>query len=152
MSWPQIREQLAAILAAVEGAGVIHQYQRWSGTWEKFLDLYKFDGAINGGSISRTKKEEASGEEDDSSSHQLVRHHIAIRYYRGLQDSSGSEIANDAFIDAVCAAVRAAYRLNGTCYHNSALQVPVSEPRMFGGVLCHYAEMTLFAEEWQAWA
>lgn len=148
MSWPQIREQAAAILSGVEGAGVVHQYQRWAGTWEKFLDLYKTDGAINGGCITRIRIEEP----EDTTSHNRTRHFIMIRYFRGLKDDAASEIENDVFIDAVRAEFKTKYKLNDTCYNSTPLQVPVSEPRMFGGVLCHYTEMTLIAEEIEAWS
>lgn len=85
MSWPDIREQVAAIFAGVDGAGVVHPYQRHAATWEKFLSHFKDpeSGRIQGACISRVKIEEP----EDTDSHNRTRHFVRIRYYRGLRDS-----------------------------------------------------------------
>lgn len=58
----------------------------------------------------------------------------------------------DAFIDAERAVFKTNYRLNNTAYNTTPLQVPISEPRMFGNVLCHFVELTMIAEEIEAWS
>ena len=42
MSEKAINDRIAAILGAVEGIGVVHQYQRLAATWDKFIDLFRY--------------------------------------------------------------------------------------------------------------
>ena len=149
MSEPVILEQIQVILGAVSGVGVVHDYERWADTWEKFLEHFKTgDGKINGWTISRFKLDEIC----ESSSHDLTVHHYRIRGHYGLNDAEASERTFQGIVDAVVAAFRANYRLNDTAHNTTPLAATVIENRTFGGVLCHYCELVFKAEEWNAWS
>jgi len=144
MSLTDIREQIKSILAGIDGIGAVHDYERWSKDWNKFLDHYKSpDGRINGWSITRDR----TSEECDTSSHHTRIHHFTIRGFYGLKDSEASELTFQGLIEDICEAFRSKYQLNETVNDNSPIQVEAVEPRMFGGVLCHFCELSLTAEE-----
>lgn len=153
MSYPLIREQTAAILAAVSGMGIVHQYQRLSTEWGKFLNLFKDSGGkINGAVITRS----GVSERQAGVGQKQTAHIMTIRFYCGLNDADASETAFQALIDAARADFAANKTLNGTCdtTHSGwalggplGLNVRVIDNRMFGSVLCHFAEADLAALE-----
>lgn len=159
MSLRNIREQIAVILSAVDGVGVVHQYERLATDWKKFLDLYKDpNGKINGWSITRqrTSAQLLSWDEDT-----IQTHHFVIRGIYGLQDEAGSELVFQDMIEAITEAFRTNDDLNGTCLNTtptsgvpggatesiSGIQAEVVEQKNIGGVLCHYCELHLVVQE-----
>lgn len=144
MPYPEILEQVLAITSGVEGAGVGHRYQRWAETYEQFLDLFKdAAGRINGFCITRDR----AGEKTVTTSHNERIHRIRMRFYRGLNDADASELDFQQYIDDTCTAFRSKRTLNGAAADTTPVQVEVIDNRMFGGVLCHFAELVLAAEE-----
>jgi len=141
-----IRGQIAIILAGVSGMGVVHEYQRWAATWEKFLDHFKdADNKINGCCISRAatpafRKTMPTIERE---------HKYMIRCYYGLNDAAGSELIFQALVEGIQNEFDSGsnYSLGGYVLNSGPLQVRIIEPRMFGGVLCHFAELELPATE-----
>lgn len=119
--------------------GPVHDYERWSAEWKKFLDHFKAsDGKIHGWTITREKTTESFipglGAER--------RHTMVLRGYYALQDSVGSEKNFQDLIEVICTVFRGETTLNGTVEQVEApLQVDLVEPRMFGAVLCHYCEL-----------
>jgi hypothetical protein len=150
MSESAIRTQIKTILEGVTGIGVVHDYERWSNDWATFLTLFKHvaGSRINGWIITRFKVDE----EEETTSHEPSIHHYKIKGMYSLDDSAASEKAFNLLIEAIRAAFRANYQLNGTATNTTPVKVPVIENRVFGSVLCHYCEMTLTAEEYDAWA
>ena len=153
MNLPAIREQIKVILAGVAGIGVIHDYERWATDWNKFLDHYKdAGGRINGWTITRDATPERWLTNID---YERV-FEMVIRGYYGLQDAAASEILFQDLIESICDEFRGNDTLNGTCETTcpefggmtgkSGIQVIIVEPRMFGGVLCHYCELRLGAQ------
>lgn len=150
MSEAAIREQMAVILGAVEGIGVVHQYQRWAATWEKFLDLFKDpDGVINGWCITRTSTTEHW---ITNIKYERVLEFV-IRGYYGVNDAKASEISFQQIIEDICEAFRCNDTLNGTCETiapqfgplngMAGVQVRIVDARFFGGVLCHFCELAI---------
>lgn len=121
--------------------GAVHTYERWAAEWKKFLDLFKdpTTGKINGWTITREKMSQAfipgPGVER--------RHTFVIRGYFGLKDADGTEETFDALVEAIVDIFLPYTTLNGKVEQVEApLQVDIAnEPRMFGGVLCHYCEL-----------
>ncbi len=147
----EIREQIAVILSAVDGVGVVHQYERLATDWKKFLDLYKDPhGKINGWSITRQKTPQKMLTFDQDVTREYL---FIIRGIYGLQDEAASELVFQDTIEAICEAFRNNDDLNGTCSTTtsnqdiSGIQVEVAENRSIGGVLCHYCELHLYAQE-----
>jgi len=155
MSMADVREQIRVILAGVSGIGIIHDYRRWSGDWSRFLDLFKdANGKLNGWMISREKTPETVMSQGGRNTRT---HHFKIYGIYGLKDSDGSELIFQDLVEAVCTAFRSKDTLNGTVWSCTpaenapegvaGIQVDLVEPRMFGNVLCHYAELSLYAQE-----
>jgi len=156
MSYPLIRAQAAAILGAVSGIGVVHEYQRMAATWEKFLDLFKdSNNKINGCVITRTSRVNRQitlGQKE-------IAHIMALRFYMGLNDADETETTFQALVDAAVDTFQDNdyETLNDTCLTthpdwgpmNGAvgLQADIIDTRMFGSVLCHFAECKLCALE-----
>lgn len=149
MRLTSIREQIKAILEGVSGIGVVHDYQRWSATWEKFLDHFKDpDGKINGWVFTREKTPATC----ESATHESRVHSFKIRGYYGLKDEDATELTFQDLIENISAAFRAKRTLNSTAEDSGPFQVDLVEPRLFGSVLCHYCELTLEVEEFENWS
>jgi hypothetical protein len=156
----EIREQIAAILAAVEGVGVVHQYQRWSSEWKKLLDLFKHtdgDGVqrINGQMITRyatSQRKVTLGEKERA-------HIFLIRGVYSLKDEEATEHEYQAILERAVNAFdeEENVTLKDTCLttipdwgpmaDSAGLQIMLVEPRLFGSVLCHYSECRICAIE-----
>jgi hypothetical protein len=71
----------------------------------------------------------------------------------GLQDDAATDKTFQVLIDAVCDELRAAangatwYYMDGDNPENAPAQVEVIEPRIFGSVLCHCAQIALAVTE-----
>lgn len=132
-------------MAAVDGMGVVHEYVRFSTTWEAFLDHFKdADGKINGCVITRVATPSAYGPRN----RQEREHQFLIRFYYGLKDDTATELDFQELIEAACTALSADGDLGGWTHAAGPPQVKVVEPRLFGKVLCHYGEIELpVAEE-----
>ena len=158
MGMADVRERIAAILAAVEGVGNVHQYQRWSTDLNKFRELFKYQDSqgnesINGWIITRRS---TAKREFTSSQVQKV-HLFEIRGYLGMQDSGATELAFQDLLDDIETAFDADYTLSGACETTTpewgpgsglaGLQIVDVDLRMFGGVLCHFAQCRLGVQE-----
>jgi hypothetical protein len=152
MSLADIREQIKAILAGVSGIGVVHDYERLANDWNKIIDRYKdTDGRINGCAFAREKwqeRQQTIGETE-------IAHIFAVRRLMALEDKNATGIIFDDHLEDLRAAFRVNKTLNGTCLTIDpdwgpmdgavGIQCDTIEPRMFGGVLCHFAELRLCA-------
>jgi len=156
MSVANIRTQIKIILESVAGIGVVHDYERWAVDWAKALQLFKPSNQdkINGWMITRTKTQEWV----DTFNRNFSLHHFLIRGVYSLDDAGASEKIFQDLIEAVRDKFRTNYNLNGSCesiypdtgppYEGRAgVQVDLIEVRTFGGVLCHYCELSLYAKE-----
>lgn len=74
-------------------------------------------------------------------------HTIVIRGYRGLSVANGSEATFQQQLDDVVNTVNRDETLGGNCETHNCLQLPQQKPMMYGNVLCHFAEMSLVAQE-----
>jgi hypothetical protein len=146
------RDLLADIvpkLKAVPGTGIVHDYERQAADLGKFIALFKdpASGQIRGWEITRRAvPEHRRGA--------TFRHHqFRLNGYLGLRDADATSIELQELADAVCAAFRTAgpgptwVYGNGDDPEASPCQVERIDDRMFGGVLCHCAEIALSVTE-----
>lgn len=144
MSLTDIREQIALTLSNVDGIGVVHQYQRWVSTWEKLLDLFQdAEGRINACMITRQK----TAAERQTMPLVNREHTFIIKWVYGLKDSAASELVFQDLLEAAQDQFENEYSLGGFVLNSGPLQINIVENRMFGKVLCHYAETELPATE-----
>ena len=153
MSMPAIRTQIKTILEGVTGIGVVHDYERWAKDWSQFLTFFKSGSVINGWTVTRTRTEERAlcGNQNEQV------HVFVIRGYYAVDDSAATEKTFQDLIETIRTTFRTNYTLNGACETTnpewgsmagkSGIQADVIEPRMFFGVLCHYCELSLGAQE-----
>jgi len=147
MAEPDIVEQIKAVLSGVSGMGVVHGYQRLATSWGKVLDLFKDDEEkINACCISRSgifTRQATVGEAE-------LAYLFSVRFYMGLKDGTATERVFQALLDDVVDALIINDTLNGACETThpdwgpmsgaAGLQVETIDHRMFGNVLCHFAE------------
>jgi hypothetical protein len=152
MSVPAIREQINVILSGVPGIGVLHDRERFANEWGKFLNLFKdADGRINGCMFSRESRRRVQttmGETEKA-------HVFVVRRFLAVKDSDETGIIFDDHLEVLADAFDGDDNetLNGTCRTINpdwgpmegaiGLQIEISELRMVGTVLCHYAECKL---------
>lgn len=150
MTLPEIREQIKTVLAGVPGIGVVHDHERFVNDWNKFLALFQDSaGYINGVMFHREKqanRQETHGEVDQANV-------FLIRRFMGMQDGRDTGIIFDDHLDAMLDALLEPDELNagtittapdwGPMAGAVGAQLEVSDVRMFGNVLCHYAELRL---------
>ncbi len=145
MSETTIRQQIFTILSAVAGVGMVYDYERWSNDWGQFIALFKDPAtdSILGWEISRAgvQGNNISNIEEDAT------HTYLLRGYMSVQDAAATEKTFNTLVETVRAAFRGNHTLNGACYDAGPASATVIDTRMFGGVLCHYAEIRLPVNE-----
>ena len=151
MSLSAIRTQLKTVVAALANIGIVHDYERWAAEWSKVLETFKTtiggEDRIQAWTVTREATPATLVDmECDRRSHTMV-----IRGYRALDDTEGSEKQFQDLIETVCTALRGQRlgKLGGTVANLKPPQVRLVEHRLLGPVLCHYAEVTIVAEEVQ---
>jgi hypothetical protein len=150
MSLADIREQIKVVLAGVPGIGVVHDRERFANEWGKFLNLFKdANGRINGCMFSRESRrrvQQTIGETEKA-------HVFVFRRFMAVKDSDETGIIFDDHLEELADAFDDYETLNDTCRTINpdwgpmegavGLQIELSEIRMVGTVLCHYAECKL---------
>lgn len=138
MSLATIRTAIKTDLESVSGIGPVHEYIRLAKDWGTVLARFKDShNKINSWMITR---EATPGEEDTRDSFERIHHMKLIGVY-GVQDSAATELTFQDLVEAIVAALHADTELGGTTYRSGPVQVATVEHRMFGAVLCHYAEL-----------
>lgn len=154
MSLITTRAAIKAVLSSITGIGEVHDYERFSNDWTKFLELFKDDAQkINGVAFARSQfstQQRTLGETE-------VAHVFVLRRIMGLNDALASGVTFDDHLETMRLALRQAATLNsadvttapdwGPMAGAVGAQMDISEIRMFGGVLCHYAELRLCVAE-----
>ena len=155
MSLADIREQIKAVLAGVEGIGVVHDYDRWAADWNKFLNRFKdADDRIN---VCMFRREKMAKRVITIGQNKERIHVFAVRVILGLSDAQATGILFDELLAAIEKAFDSDPTLAGTCRSLSSewgpmsgvsgAQIEMSEDRMFANVLCHYGEISLAVVE-----
>ena len=156
MSLDAIREQIKTILSGVEGIGMVHDYTRLAVDYQKLLQLFKdTEGRINAVMFAREKLSKQKMTIGGASAERA--HIFKFRAVMGLEDGKASGIIFDNLLDRIEREFEEYDDLNGACLTcmpdwgpmggQTGMQITLIEERMFGNVLCHYAEMSLCAVE-----
>lgn len=157
MSHAVIRDALVALLLTVPAVGQVFNRERYIRDEAKFRVLYlyqppdQFEQQLRGWWLRRTQTQERTL----AVGRNLEVHTWHIRGYMALADEAASELAFDALVEAMRAALRANPTLGGVCEQSpldaqggggdnaDGLQVLDSAPVLFCGVLCHSALLEL---------
>jgi len=146
-----ILADIIAKLGEIAGVGKIHDHQRQIYDQAKYIAAFKdSDGRIRGWEVTR-------GPVTEHNRGPFFRHHrFILRGHLGLEDAAATDKPWQALIDTICAKFRnadpadltAAWGYyNGDSGEEAPCQVPVNDQRVFGQVLCHYAEIHLSVTE-----
>ena len=135
---------IKTIMLGVSGVEIVHEYQRFAADWTKFLSLFKDSSdRINGWMITR----ESTPEDRDTYPTLRRQHRFVIRGFYGLNDAEASETTFQTLVERIQTAFDVDPVLGGTVINSEPLQVDKVDARVFGSVLCHYAELSIAAHE-----
>ena len=143
MSYANIRDYLKTKLQAVDGIGVVHDYDRWAADWAALVNLYVSNDKLNGWHITR----KATGEAWKSLPVVERAHTYEIIGIYALKDADASEKTFQDLVEKVMEELRFDFTLGGNCQQTGPLKLETLEPRMFGSVLCHVAVLKLPVQE-----
>lgn len=150
MSEATARADIHDVLLTVDQIGEVHSYERLVTDWSKFLDLFKSkDGGtdqIRGCMLAyRGFDPEIVG----AAGCDLRHHRFTIFHFLSINDEAETEKDAAALAEDICNKLDRDPTLRGIAYYGrSPATLSVFEPRMFGGVLCHYSEISkVVAEE-----
>jgi hypothetical protein len=137
MSDTTLRNSIASMLQEVPGIGIVHKYERWTKDMSQFLTMFQDPASkkIFGWEITRA----GIGKIEKITQKFKVPHLYKLKGYYGLQDSAQSEIEFNAIVDGIVLKF-ISKQIPGT-EMKTWPRAPRIEPRVFGSVLCHYAEM-----------
>ena len=139
--------QAALVLLVRNAVGVENVYSgsRLTDDWNSFIEQFRDASGliVHGWTVQFSKNEETR----NNSLENEVTYHFVIRGYRTLEAGGDSEAAFDKSLMAVADAVRATHDFTATAELSYPAEVTIKDERVFGGVLVHYGEITVRAQE-----
>ncbi len=146
MSEKTTREDVIEAVNNVHNLGVLYDYERWSASWDDYLNLFKtnIDGEerIRGWTVTCSGFTETQVTYGNAG--RINRDYTyVIRGYFGLDDSRASEKEAMIIVEDVVETLRSSIDTDSDIEVNFPPNLTVFEARVFGDVLCHYAEITL---------
>lgn len=142
MSEAATRARINTVVSAVSGIANVNDYERHTADWSAMLDLFKTSAdKWHGWTISCSS---ITQEHMEISADNILRTYTyKVRGYYAFDDSAGSEKVFMVIVEDVVEALDADSTLHGTGYLGvDPADLTTYEPRLFAGVLCHYAEIT----------
>jgi len=153
MALSTIITAVKTVMDSVDDIENVYKYERWAASWSKVLELFKTadDAHYQGWMISRKQtatRQVTLGEVEAA-------HVLSIKGIYGLDDSGASETVFQGWLEDLQVEFLdgAHVDLSGACLTINpdwgpmagavGLQIMNVEPRMFGSVLCHYADCRL---------
>ena len=155
MSETLIRAKLVEIIRSVTGVENVYDYPLTFTTWDEFVSHWKDStGKILGFEIARRAARENYDDHDEAT----CAHSYIIKGYMGINNAGASDNAFQALLEAIRGRFRFDHYLSGVDLDSQGnkvmeatsvtpVQVERSDERLFGSVLCHYAEMAISVSE-----
>ncbi len=151
MSEATVRASLKTILESVSDVGIVYDLEPFADTWDVFISRFKTTVSsvdmIRGWTISceaiPAQGFVATGARDTGNEYDYEYH---IRGYQGFDFETNTEKAFLLIVLAVMAALNGGI-VSGTVFNADLAQLTSYVPRVFGGVLCHVAEITQIVRE-----
>jgi hypothetical protein len=140
-----IRARIQATLQGVGTLGIIHPYERYAKAWDRFLALLT-DPATQTIRAATITRESGTGQRVAPSGADRYPVYV-VRLYWALNDANASEVAFDEAVEAAQTALAQDVRLGGLADLVDEPKLRRQEPRMYGAVLVHYAEIALTVHE-----
>lgn len=149
---PAIKAALLALVSAVPGLANVKLGRRLTYDWGNFVNQFQEvdDGVarVNGWAIIWKGQDERRL----TTMENLISHRFTISGYYTLREVKAADLTTseeefDLLISAITDKIRETHDLSGTSELSSPALVPLKDERLFGGVLCHYCEITIKADE-----
>lgn len=151
MSLSTIRTEVAAVLATVSGIGQVHADEPYAAHAKEFRTLFGVGKGnaqrLHGWTITR----ESTQEQYLTNIEVLRTHRLILRGRYGVDTPSSSEATFQDVIEAICTTFRPLHDLSGIAEFKQPIQVELVEHRLFGDILCHYAELSTLVQERIQW-
>jgi len=148
MSESAIRAAIYTAVSGVSNVGKVYDYERWSADWGAFLDFYKT--TISSKPQIRGWEVSYRGFENDDTREfagiHVRRHRWAVNGYLGLDDSAATEKIMATLAETVSNTIEDDTSLHALSFYDVET-ILLYETRMFGTVLCHYAEISFDVAE-----
>jgi len=144
MSYSAILALLKTIVDSVDGTGKVHDYQRLAQNEQQFISFFVTNKVVNGWQITRrsTPQKFEDSKEKDGTLIEAI-HEYILTGFRGIDDANASEKTFQVLAETVSDALASDTTLQAAGYNIGAPQILVVEPRAFGHVLCHVAEISI---------
>ena len=146
MSEATVRAAINTLVSGVANTGNVYDLEPFASNWDIFLDRFKATissvDMVRGFTISceaiNSERMVAAGARNS-----IVRYAYTyrIRGYQGFDYDTSTEKAFLIVVLAVMAALDGGI-VSGDIYNAELAQLEIYQPRSFGGLLCHYAEIT----------
>ena len=139
-------------LSGITNIGVVYDYERFSAHWNEYLNQFKYTDADLGDTIKGwviTRRSTAESNITVASNSRV--HTVIIRGFLALNDADETEKKFQELIETICDEFRDDIQVDGTAFLSEPIQLTVQEPREFGSVIVHYAELSKTIEEEIQW-
>jgi hypothetical protein len=148
MSDESVRLKIKEVIERVPNRGTVHEYERWSADWNKFISLFQDSASkkILGWEITR---QAAPGRYISNCEEEVSASYI-IHGYMGVQDADRTDIKFNALIDLIRAEFRKDFTLGGLSELPKGFNCQTIDTRIFGSVMCHYCEIIIPVQEVQS--
>ena len=155
MSESTVRAAIKTVLDGVSNKGVVYDYERWSTSWDTYLTRFKVTidstDQIRAWTIACASFTQERIEFRTEGKAGILRtYQWIIRGYLSLDDSAATEKTAIALAEDVIEALDDADTIRPPTagfYDAQPAQLRTFELRMFGDVLCHYAEIGIIIQE-----
>jgi len=150
MSLSTVRTEIKTILLTISNVGQVHDYKRYTHSWDDYKDLFVENSKVNTWEIVRESFESFV---EASNNVNRTRHNFTIRGFYSVQDKTASEKTFQDIVEDIRVTFRNKPKLN-----NKAELVFFSPDRPFSGVfrydylgavLCHIVEINLTIQEYE---
>lgn len=137
-----IRNRIRNTIETIEPkVGLVHHFQRWTPDETKLREI-AVDPDTGGIRVWFVTREGSPGQREAPAESDRYPVYV-VRGFRTWNDAAESETEFDGEVEAVQDALGADYQLGGLADLVEEPQVRTIEPRMWAGILCHYAEISL---------
>ena len=140
-----IRLEIRSQMLQVVNIGQIHLRRRHTRFWDEMYRRHKKAGRLNTWEITRISVAQSLNSVQGALGTEPFFHDghgILIRGHMALDDSKKTEDTFQQILDDIRLRIQLNNRLNGAVLLPRQLQTPEIGHETFGGVLCHFAELT----------
>lgn len=146
MSEATVRASIKTLVEAVSNVGEVYDHEPFAADWREYVDQFKCNVLGRDQIRAFTISMEATPRErlavaGARNTHNQARHTYKIRGYCGFNEDCDTENEFLTVVIAVLAKLDTGI-VTGNAYNAPIAQLDTYVPRTFGGVLCHFAEIT----------